>query len=698
MTTPIDNASRTHARRSGAKPRLTRFDLTRPDQIDALLTAVAVDGAGPPEYADALRALVSPEAGSTPIAAQLRRSGDRRGQEASLRRQLGDAVRDLPRRNEGLRLVIVYVIEAVSGGLLWREKHLAPVVADAQAGLMRELWTADNSRLGRMPHRQKEAYKDALEAAGVLTLDLSKSDPRRRDSGTVHVDAAEDGQSHDFVIDRARYAVSGLQRAFHDREDPRVGTVAYGFFLRVTNTHTSSTRLVRRGEPYERAHYEVAVRVEGDPVEVATVRLIFVWFLGDDPTVGRLGPAAIAHKLNALGIRSPGIDHPNRPVSGLWSPKSVRDLLKNDAYVGNSTLGREVCGTYMTAGPDGRPVPVTPATGKVGQVRTREATHAALISPETWARSQAALEARSSRRTGKGLNANALRSGRVVPECRCSCGAALYWLRREGVLRCSSYHDQGPACGHGNWSASEAEIVRLLWRAHAEDVGRLLGATDLGETLRDRVRAILAERTKTATTTFDEAEAKKRVQLLSREVEKLGQALASAVISGLAPESVKAIDAEIRKRTAERTALEARIASEKKTAPTAPDLDAQVEAVMGKLAVLAEPAERLAPEIVRRRLAEIVDPGTLALAFSPSPQGGRRKFRLARVTVGMLEPGAAFGEPSMPVTVGGRSPPCIRRERRGPRRGSGPWRACRSRPRSSGNRPRTTRPTGSHPS
>src|SRR5208282_2353931 len=72
------------------------------------------------------------------------------------------------------RIIIVYVFQDTTGGKLWRRGLLDPVVADARAGLVRELWHLDGSRLGRMPPRQVSAYVDALDAAGVRARDLSR--------------------------------------------------------------------------------------------------------------------------------------------------------------------------------------------------------------------------------------------------------------------------------------------------------------------------------------------------------------------------------------------------------------------------------------------------------------------------------------------------------------------------------------------
>lgn len=82
------------------------------------------------------------------------------------------------------------------------------------------------------------------------------------------------------------------------------------------------------------------------------IRNIYSWFVYEG-----MKTEGIAKRLNALGIPNPsaykyqiGLTHQNghrgKHNDGLWNPKTIRDILKNQVYIGNMVQGRQTIISY----------------------------------------------------------------------------------------------------------------------------------------------------------------------------------------------------------------------------------------------------------------------------------------------------------------------------------------------------------------
>lgn len=119
---------------------------------------------------------------------------------------------------------------------------------------------------------------------------------------------------------RARARITALvQAGYH------VGPVPFGYRARHTEPESAGIRRRRR------------VRLTIEPVEAATVAMIFRWRVTDG-----LPRAEIARRL--AGARYPAPLHPvtARPVT--WSPAIVATILRNPTYTGRAVWGRRNAG------------------------------------------------------------------------------------------------------------------------------------------------------------------------------------------------------------------------------------------------------------------------------------------------------------------------------------------------------------------
>ena len=89
-----------------------------------------------------------------------------------------------------------------------------------------------------------------------------------------------------------------------------------------------------------------------DEVAAKVVRKIFEWY-----TIDGFGKLAICHKLNALGVLNPtghkklelNQNYNNSMVEDgqyLWNPSTVRNILKNEIYIGNMVQGKRKTRSY----------------------------------------------------------------------------------------------------------------------------------------------------------------------------------------------------------------------------------------------------------------------------------------------------------------------------------------------------------------
>ena len=624
-----------------AKKRATRYDLRDPVQLEALIVALRADKeSGTEQVVEGLRRLASPEAGANPVSLQLRRSRGPNEQEGSLRSQVIGAI-DVLERLGDRRILLVYVFQDTTGGKLWRRGLLDPVVADARAGLVRELWHLDGSRLGRMPARQIFAYLDALDAAGVRARDLSRPNDDESFGSDIRRMCDAD-KFHSELLSKAKMTVE----RFRDRHLERalyMGVTPFGLARAVTRADRPADppRLVPRGLQFRRAPYELVTFVPdpSDPRSGEVYREMVVMARDEG-----LGFTEIASRLNARRERTPSGE-------GEWCMQSVRSILRNPAYCGDARLFHRSVGEYLTLGPDRRPAPVS------GEHQTsfrppehrlvREGAHVGLVSHDEWQALQRAIAGRGRNRNGRRANQYTLRSQRVLPAVVCAhCQRPMLWRSRYDGLFCSGYKHCGSSVCK-NYVAGAGPLAKLLWDAHAKDVKRLLGTTDLNTRLRERVRSLVAERGKKATEApaVDPADLRRRRRQIEAEAERL---------AGLSAESLELLDKKLKSLAAEKREIDRVLAESGKPKRKEADLESATDAVMERVEVLFQPYEDVPPEVARAILAVAVRPDSVRLTFA-RPKHYRQEAIVAKVEADLIDPrdglGAVAADLALPTST-----------------------------------------------
>jgi DNA invertase Pin-like site-specific DNA recombinase len=128
--------------------------------------------------------------------------------------------------------------------------------------------------------------------------------------------------------------------------------------------------------------------VDGERVE--TVKLMFGLYRDG------LSLRQVAYRLNSLGSKR---THYGKP----WSFHTVRDILENSAYIGDTHFGKVKRGDGLnTFDREGTVKPIDPTQAPEAGVIIRKGTHEALIDQTTWDRVQERLERESTRENYQG--------------------------------------------------------------------------------------------------------------------------------------------------------------------------------------------------------------------------------------------------------------------------------------------------------
>jgi hypothetical protein len=600
-----------------------RFDTTTQGGLAALLELLGRQDAGVADerravdFAEELRRLSGPsKAGYIPIALQVRRSRDARSQEGSLRDQVRVALERIAREADR-RVVRVYAFEAISGALLGSKGALDVVLEDARASTFRELWVRDTSRLGRMSPREKSAYRFALEKAGVTVRYVTTDMDGAGSAGPV-LEVIHDMKDNEELREKAVRTVE-RNYARHMERGVRAGPIPYGWAIEILNARGEVTRRVARTEGYRRSVSDSWRYTAGDPREVKAVRKIFSLFME-----GKLGKRKIAEWLNEQEIPGPRVK--------TWSVSMVGKLITNPVHAGGLCFFRRTMGMFKTLR-EGRVVDVE----RPGQRTMREkprsewivrwANHEPIVSREEWERVQDELGSRNRERA----NHRTLRPlDRIAPRSVvCDhCGYHLSTCRgyRRTRLRCTGYVLRGRSvCGPH--SVADHELSGFLWRVVGNEVRALLGTTDLGRRVRERVRALLEEQQKEEVGR-DPAPLRARIAGIDARV--------SLILGGLSAENLRLADGELTRLGQEKRELELRLQEAGLKARTE-DLDASVKAAMKRLALLSKPVESVPVEEARELMTAILPRVGCRFSVRKAP-GNRHKARLERVTLELLDP------------------------------------------------------------
>jgi site-specific DNA recombinase len=266
---------------------------------------------------------------------------------------------------------------------------------------------------------------------------------------------------------------------------------------------------------------EIGRRRVVDPAEAEAVRYIFTLYAVDGLT-----PRAVAHRLNAEGVKSPRTAR--RRQAGSWTPATIAGstaraigILNNPMYIGRVAWNR----SHKLRDPESgkRVVRARPQSDWVWV----DAPDLRIVSDELWEKTQARRAQRRFTSTGAtgGTRAKFLLSGLCVcGECG---GGYVAQYHRAGVRHfgCARHYDRGPTvCTNGKLVRQDVLETKIL--AHV--FGDLFAPHKL-DYLAERVDAAIA---KVTSNSFDAlASREAALQDARRELHNIAAAIRQGIVT-----------------------------------------------------------------------------------------------------------------------------------------------------------------------
>lgn len=362
-------------------------------------------------------------------------------------------------RREGFQIIKIYKDEGKSGSHSVEKRiNFLELLADISSGKFPEVHAIcclDLSRFGRLDSIEGAFAKKILREAGVVLVTVLDGVIDWREQTDRIIDAVLSEAQHDFSFRLSQKTLKGKLKAFQD------GT-SYGYklpygFARLITADDGSTRLVRRREKFTKPKGWSCEVVEGAQDEIEIVEWMFQEF--DEKDVGFRW---LASELNQKKIPS--------PTGKKWHSKVVQDLLQNEKYIGDLTLGKSGDGKFWRLSGD----EVVRAEGKSGKKKApliRKGVLPRIVEVELFDRVQKKIEARRASGSYGGK-----KGGYILKDIlHCgSCGRPLYGNRntsKPGTVKrksgktiyvCKTAIAYGKSCDCGQWSVFESEMLEFL--------------------------------------------------------------------------------------------------------------------------------------------------------------------------------------------------------------------------------------------
>jgi site-specific DNA recombinase len=488
-----------------------------------------------------------------PVAIYLRMSSDK--QEASLDDQRREVLAYCKRK--GYRIVREYLDEGISG---WKGKQrlgFQQLIADAPAKDFLIVVCWDQSRFSRFDPMEANYFWHILrrENVGIETVKEGRLDFESL-GGWLSASVHQHGKA-EYVKSLAADVVRGQRR------------------VRLAGKWIFRAPLGYR--------LEDGKLVAGEPEKVALLRRIFTM------RSQGMGNRMIAGKLNAEGIKPVFADG--------WHAGSIKMMLNNPAYRGDSIMGRMAKGKFARV---------------VDEITVLEGTHEALIDRELWDKVQAVNAMKTKRRSTGIASEGAPLAGLLY--CG-ACGAPLYSHKTKKMYVCSAYHAKGQ-CEY-NWVRQDEllAIVQDKIRQHVLH-GSLASLTEF-------VEQSLAKCKARTVVKVDAVAVRKQIAAIDRKLAGAADRLLSVDQS-----LVRTIESKMLELKSDREALEEKLTAtpEKRKVPSAK----QIAAGMWKL---DEVLRNGSPAIVRHALSQLIE--RIEIDF-PKGRGTQGKKMVARAVGGTV--------------------------------------------------------------
>jgi site-specific DNA recombinase len=353
-----------------------------------------------------------------PAVGYLRRSTSR--QEKSLKDQRSEIERYAA--DNGYEIVRWYQDDAISGDATEKRTGFLSLHKAACNGRDFDVilvW--DQDRFGRFNSLEAGYWIHPLMKAGVRLVTINEGPINWDDfTGRVMYSLKQEGK-HQFLRDLSRNVTRG--QITNAQKGHLCGQAApYGFDRMLIDEAGQPRQRVHNGEQVAKPRsWHVTLIESDDPERIKTLKWLFRTYAEQDT-----GLRSLANELNNREV--PG------PNGGLWHIGTVREILRNEAYVGDFVWAKRRIGKYhrVAAGEikerstaerksDGEPL--TKRNPEAEWIVHRDA-HPALVDRKTFDRVQAKLAARKGQTGPKAKNGGGYILTGLV---HCAhCGAKMY--------------------------------------------------------------------------------------------------------------------------------------------------------------------------------------------------------------------------------------------------------------------------------
>lgn len=325
--------------------------------------------------------------GLIPAAGYLRRSTGK--QEKSL----DDQRREIERyaADHGYHIVRWYVDDAISGDATPQRDEFLRMRDDCATGDFRVIICWDQERFGRFDSLDAGYWIKPIRDAGVSLVLVTEGPVNWNDfTGRVMYGLKQEGK-YQYLRDLSRNTARGqITNALNGYSCGQAAP--YGMDRMLIDEAGNHKQRVPNGEKYVKPRsWHVTFVPSDDPEKVETLRWLFTTYANTDT-----GLRALADELNSRGIAG--------PTGGPWYAASIKEILKNEKYIGAFNWAKRREGKYhRVAGEqvkerdhgeilaNGNPQAVdNPPEAWIG----KDEAHEPLIDRDTFDRVQAKLAAR----------------------------------------------------------------------------------------------------------------------------------------------------------------------------------------------------------------------------------------------------------------------------------------------------------------
>ena len=524
----------------------------------------------------------------------------------------------------GYSIVQWYEDDGISGDSERRPGFQA-IIADAKAGNFKAILCRNKSRFSRFKASKAIRYFDVLDSAGVRFETVEEGVVDVDDLGSMIVTSVDSHANKKFLTDLSSNTIRG--QAAKVKNGSVAGQRApYGYDRMYVDEQGIQKQRVKAGEKFSRPDtWTTTFVVSDDSAIVDRVQWMFETYLKTST-----GVRGIAHKLNEMGIPS--------PKGGMWSPGTIREILRNRAYIGEYQWNERRYGKHNSFA-EGQAV--VRSRGEIEGDKAlvcrndkedmiiRSGAHTPIVDVATFDAVQVKL-AKRAKSSGNGTSRKRRRpyllSGRLI--CK-HCGSKMHGTSRTKKKSGKSYQYRKYLCSghhqHGTTVCTHNQVDAV--GIETQVIERIVGKLEDPAT-RNKLEAVIRrklqakERTPSPASDAQLSELDKKINNLVKRLAEVPDALVDTVLQQL----------NEFKRQRDTLGLEL----DKASSEPAGDTEALVQDALAALDDLAEKFTSLDPHTVQDAVHSAVS--SVVLEFQPIPQGKRTGYRCTAGIVNLSSP------------------------------------------------------------